>query len=165
MAPLGTLFKVYAKPAEEAGEEVVATGLSQDIVVKGLKPGTAYEFTIAVVNKMGEGPRSEPYHAATLLRQGVSVTVLYPIRTGSNDDAACGYTALSWEELYGYDAAALDAILPGQRNRSMQAMSEIAGSSRILLPLGTPSVSDPSLAQHSALNAFNPEFARRKLVE
>ncbi|KAI8105591.1 hypothetical protein M9434_000175 [Picochlorum sp. BPE23] len=162
MAPLGTLFKVYAKPAEEAGEEVVATGLSQDIVVKGLKPGTAYEFTIAVVNKMGEGPRSEPYHAATLLRQGVSVTVLYPIRTGSNDDAACGYTALSWEELYGYDAAALDAILPGQGNRSMQAMSEIAGSSRILLPLGTPSVSDPSLAQHSALNAFNPEFVSKK---
>ena len=161
MAPLGTLFKVYAKPAEEAGEEVVATGLSQDIVVKGLKPGTAYEFTIAVVNKMGEGPRSEPYHAATLLRQGVSVTVLYPIRTGA-DGAPSGYTELSWEELYGHDAAALDALLPVQKTRNVQASSDIAGNGRILLPLGTPSGSNPSLADQSALNVFNPEFIPKK---
>jgi len=129
LAPLGSLFRVTAKESDAVGDEIiVANGLSQDVVIKGLKPGTAYEFSACVVNKMGEGPSGEPYHAATLLRQGVSVSVLYPVKDS--------YMELSWEELHGSDAGALDSLLIRDEHRHRLRFEDLKANGTVVLPLG-----------------------------
>ena len=128
LAPLGSLFRVTAKETDGDGEVIVSNGLSQDVVIKGLKPGTAYEFTATVVNKMGEGPAGEPYHAATLLRQGVSVSVLYPVGDS--------YVELSWEELHGSDAGALDSLLSREDGRQRRGVEHLKATDTVVLPLG-----------------------------
>ena len=165
LAPLGSLFRVTAKQADGEGDVIVSSGLSQDVVIKGLKPGTAYEFSAAVVNKMGEGPAGEAYHAATLLRQGVSVSVLYPIGTGEGKR----YTELSWEELHGWDAGALDSLLGRDKHRSCQTVEDLKANDTIVLPLGATAHHDDDdddddsasgLGEISALSLAPPDVSR-----
>ncbi len=148
LAPLGSLFKVTAKESDAASDEVVvANGLSQDVVIKGLKPGTAYEFSACVVNKMGEGPAGEPYYAATLLRQGVSVSVLYPVGDS--------YVELSWEELHGSDAGALDSLLLREsQDRLKLRFEDLRARDTVVLPLGGSARGDV-LDNISALSLMN----------
>lgn len=151
----GCIFRIVAAPIDSDHPPVVTDGLTQDIVVKGLSPGTAYEFTACMVSKAGEGPRSEPYMAATLLRQGVSVKVLYPI-WGSQGETSKRYAELSWEELYGHDADALDIIFENRQGLSIQ---ESITDDTILLPLGVASAEKTDLDmidKRSALSVFSP---------
>lgn len=153
LAPLGSLFRVTAKQSDGNGSGVItSSGLSQDVVIKGLKPGTAYEFSAMVVNKMGEGPAGEPYHAATLLRQGVSVSVLYPIGLGGDKK----YTELSWEELHGWDAGALDSLLSRDKNRSYLTVEDLKSNDFVVLPLGR---THADVAEISALTLNPPDVS------
>lgn len=147
LAPLGSLFRVTAKESNsDGGEIIVANGLSQDVVIKGLKPGTAYEFSASVVNKMGEGPVGEPYHAATLLRQGVAVSVLYPVGDS--------YVELSWEELHGSDAGALDSLLLRDSDRHKLRLEDLKANDTVVLPLGGSARGD-ALEEISALSPMS----------
>ena len=158
LPPLGSVFRVYATPSDGGDvPSVVASSISQDIVLKGLSPGTAYEFTVSVVNKIGEGPRSEPYHAATLLRQGVAVSVLYPMMTKEGEKK---FTELSWEELYGWDEGALDSLLSQQSTRVTVDEGALKKNGSIVLPMGRTSTQgmDPM----SALSVFDAKFQQDK---
>lgn len=156
LPPLGCVFRVYATPSDDANAiSIISNGISQDIVLKGLSPGTAYEFSVSIANKFGEGPRSDPYHAATLLRQGVSVSVLYPVITKNGHKQ---FTELSWEELYGWDAGALDSLLPQQKSRSIISSDELLEMDSAILPLGHTEVCDGGMKSVSALSVFNPEY-------
>ncbi len=154
LPPLGSIFRVYATPSDgDDAPSVMASGLSQDIVLKGLRPGTAYEFTVTIVNKLGEGPRSEPYHAATLLRQGVSVSVVYPI-TAEDDEKK--FTELSWEELYGWDEDALDSLLLAQeKERQTVSEDDFRKKNSIVLPMGRTSRNIKGMDSISALSVFD----------
>ena len=167
LAPLGSIFRVYAKPTDGSeGATIVSSGLSQDIVVKGLIPGTAYEFTASIVNKIGEGRISDPYHAATLLRQGIAVSVLYPV---VGTDGTKKYTELSWEELYGFDAGSLDSLLNLQASRKTLSPEDLDyGGNGIVVPLGHTTCSD--LSDISALSIIDdhvssPRAFRRVLLD
>lgn len=154
--PLGSVFRVCATPSDcEDASSVIASGISQDIVLKGLRPGTAYEFTATIVNKVGEGPRSEPYHAATLLRQGVSVSVVYPVVT---EDGGRAFTELSWEELYGWDAGALDSLLPQNGKRIIMTEDSLKNNDSIILPMGHTPSSFKGMDAVSALSVFHPDY-------
>ena len=157
MAPQGCIFQVSATPVDsESPAAVTAEGLSQDIVIQGLDPGTAYEFNAVLVNKVGKGPPGEPYFAATLLRQGISVSVLYPADNGDGGDS---FITLNWEELHAFDAEALDSM-PLASSRGSKNLQEIMGGDEVVLPLGNlASVSSESLGKlgkKGALSVFNP---------
>jgi D-alanine-D-alanine ligase-like ATP-grasp enzyme len=163
LAPLGSIFRVRARPLDGSDAPVVVSnGLSQDIVIKGLKPGTEYEFSAVIVNKLGEGPAGESYHAATLLRQGVSVTVLYPMR---EKDGKKLYTELSWEELYGWSAGAMDSLLHRDDGKRLAvSVSDLKSNNSIVLPLGYVADPDASLESVSALSSLSEE-SRHVMLE
>jgi hypothetical protein len=153
MAPQGCIFEVSATPVDsDTPVTVTAEGLSQDIAIQGLDPGTPYEFNAVLVNKMGKGPPGEPYFAATLLRQGISVSVLYPVDKGNS------FIALTWEELHAFEAEALDSMpFASSRSKNLQ---KIMGGDQVVLPLGNlasvPSGSLEELGKKGALSVFNP---------
>lgn len=135
VAPQGCVFRVSATPVDQVddGQIVTADSLSQDVVISGLLPGTAYEFNVCLINKIGEGPKGQPYHAATLLRQGLAVKVLYPVQ---QEDGSLKFAPLEWEELYGLHAGALDIILKGKNARELKNLNEYRSEQGIMLPLG-----------------------------
>eukprot|EP00890_Picochlorum_soloecismus_P003289 jgi/Picsp_1/3961/NSC_01473-R1_d-alanine--d-alanine ligase len=143
MAPQGCIFEVSAIPVDsDSAAAVTAEGCSQDIIIQGLDPGTAYEFNAALVNKVGKGPPGEPYFAATLLRQGISVSVLYPVDKGNGGGS---FVALTWEELHAFEAEALDSMLLAS-SRASKNLEEIMGRDEVVLPLGNlASVSSDSI--------------------
>ncbi|KDO27684.1 hypothetical protein SPRG_20361 [Saprolegnia parasitica CBS 223.65] len=58
MYPTSTLLGDYSDPIE------VAASAGTSLVVEGLRPGAAYQFKVAAISRMGEGPFSAPSEPA-----------------------------------------------------------------------------------------------------
>ena len=152
---------------EESATTVVKECRAGDAVpLQGLSPGTGYEFTAKLRNAAGDGPEAEPYLAATPLRQGVAVHVVYAVPADSpyEHEGASKYVTLSWEQLYTNTVEVIDAQLKAGAAATAKSLSEIAPQGTLVLPLGPPIV-DTSAAEgeHVFVGSWaSPEV--RKLV-
>ena len=157
--PPQTVYVVRAIEIREDGAEanyegnaVFVEGQDQNLVLQGLKPETQYKFTAYLRNAAGNGPEGEPYYAASVIRQGISVTVLYEYlppnnysmgKSAKQRDPPLGprYMKLSWEHLHACSAAELDARFHLARSFTQADLGSEISHNAIIFPLGPPSFS------------------------
>lgn len=140
LPPPGCVFTVEAVPVDGGA---VVRGESADpngLLLRGVRPATAYVATARLRNDAGYGPPGEPFPINTYMRQGVCVQVLYPLQEGAGEGTgAQRYVPLSWEELYGLSAAELDARVDTRRGAApavAEELAALAGPDAVVLPLG-----------------------------
>ena len=144
---------------------VCAEGQDQNLVLQGLCPGTQYKFTAFMRNPAGEGPEGEPYFAASVVRQGICVTVLYE-HAGSQLDLFASstqgdsgstdsfrYTRLSWEELHVCSAAELDARFRNAEGSVGLRLEDAIPPGAVVLPLGPPAFTNLQIQTESSKEA------------